>query len=79
MLEGWRERGLVRRISGLVPAPLSPDLRAAVVQTGTGMVICRLSALFGRRQCAQGGEVLRHVPLDRGLASVVRLMHGRRQ
>lgn len=46
MLEGWRERGLVRRITGLVPAPLSPDLRAAVVETGAGLTMKVLGPSF---------------------------------
>ena len=46
MLEGWRERGLVRRITGLVPAPLSPDLRTAIIETGASLTTKVLGPRF---------------------------------
>lgn len=46
MFARWSENRLVRRIAGLVPAPLSPELRAAVVETGAGLTAKVLGPRF---------------------------------
>lgn len=46
MFARWSENRLVRRVTGLVPAPLSPELRAAVVQTGAGLTAKVLGPRF---------------------------------
>lgn len=46
MFARWSESRLVRRIAGLVPAPLSPDLRAAIVATGAGLTTKVLGPRF---------------------------------
>ena len=46
MFARWSESRLVRRVTGLVPTPLSPELRAAVVQTGAGLTAKVLGPRF---------------------------------
>jgi hypothetical protein len=46
MFGRWSESRLVRRIAGLVPTPLSPELRAAVVETGASLTAKVLGPRF---------------------------------
>jgi len=46
MFARWSESRLVRRIACLVPAPLSPELRAAIVATGAGLTAKVLGPRF---------------------------------